>query len=373
MYSYINSGYLVPFSADGLNNDVCTLIVLDGIPHASVWLNDTINGHKGTFIPLNNPAINSSSSERLYILTVFRPAKPPQNHSSNHDLNMRLYAIDVTGNMAYRIQTIWHYDFTLPSASIPYSESKKTMCTVSYPPHPTAYDNVNTVSKNKMQNLTNGTMLPADIVVQKDVVFVTVNYNDTVLGQSHCKYLAVTNLGKDYSINFSKDTVMQCNGMAYNSQEATIVQDDETQSKRLMVWLHVYDSSARDSSLLLTDLLTGEVEMNISLSSLLGKSDIKITSRMLIAYLYLTNSTVPHTGDSSKTLTPLIFGITDGSGEASVVAIDLSPQTDIKVIWTVPLGNAGRYVSGQICTVDRLRDSLLVFTDQSGVYFFKIS
>lgn len=331
--------------------------LIDGIPHASIWLNDTVGGVKGTFIPLNIPTINSSSSERLYILTVFRPHKLPQNNSFSH---MRLYAIDITGNMAYRIQTIWYYDFTLPSASIPYTKSQITMCKLYYPP--------DSLTPDHEDDSRNVTKLPADVLVQGDVVLATVNYINIKSGESHCLLFAVTNLGKNYSINFSKDTVQHCHGMAYNSEKSTLYTHDN--DIQLLVWVHVFDPVTEGSSLLLTDMHSGDITKNVSLGTLMGKTNVNITSRMLIAYLYLGNSThTPPTGEPGITPVPLIFGITDSSGASSVIAVDL---LDMKVIWTLPIPK-GRQIIGQICTVDRLRDSLMVFTDQVGVYFFQIS
>ena len=280
---------------------------------------------------------------------------------------MRLYAIDVTGEMAYRIQTIWYYDFVLPSASIPYSKSQITNCILFYPP--------DSLTPGRIDDSGNVTMLPADILVQGNTVLATLNYDDTKSGESHCLFLAVSNLGKNYSINFSKDTVQYCHGMAYNSEKSTLhAHNNHFPSKQLLVWVHVFDPITESSSLLLTDMYSGDITRNISLSSLMGKANVNITSRMLIAYLYLGNRTsdhdiVPPTEQPGIKPVPLIFGITDSSGEGSVIAVDLS---DMKVLWTLPIPK-GRKVIGQICTVDCLRDSLMVFTDQVGVYFFQIS
>lgn len=278
---------------------------------------------------------------------------------------MRLYAIDVTGNMVYRIQIIWYHDFILPSASIPYTKSQVTNCTLFYPPA--------SLTPGHEDDSGNMTLLPADVLVQGDVVLTTVNYVDTNSGDSHCLLLAVSNLGKNYSINFSKDTVQHCHGMAYNSEKSSLyAHDSGFPNKQLLVWVHVFDPITEGSSLLLTDMYSGDITKDISLSSLMGRANVNITSRMLIAYLYLGNSTFDHafpTHQPGITPVPLIFGITDSSGEGSVVAVDL---LDMKVIWTLPIPK-GRKVIGQICTVDRLRDSLMVFTDQVGVYFFQIS
>ena len=322
---------------------------------------------EGTFIPLNTPAINSSSSERLYILTVFRP-KSPQTKSSTRELYMRLYGIDVTGSIAYRIQVVWHYDFTLPAASIPYTKSNITMCKLSYPTDPSTPDHEDIFG--------NATMLPAGVLVQSDVVLATVNYIDTQSGDSHCLLLATTDLGKNYSVNFSKHVIQSCHGMAYNSAGATTYALDTgfSNNKQLLVWVNVFDPVIKGSSLLLTDMYSGEIIKNVSLSLLMGKEIVNITSQMLIADLYLGNSTAHSVtsasyGEPGITPVPLIFGITDGYGEASIVAVNL---LDLTVIWTLPLPK-GHQVMGQISTVDRLRDSLMVFTDQLGVYFFQIS
>lgn len=271
---------------------------------------------------------------------------------------MRLYAIDVTGEMAYRIQIIWYHDFILPSASIPYTKSQVTNCTLFYPP--------DSLTPDHEDDSRNVTTLPADIMVQGDAVIATVNYVDTKSGDGHCLFLAVSNLGKKYSINFSKETVQHCKGMAYNSEKLTLYSDNSGfPNKQQLVWVHVFDPIAEGSSLQLIDMYSGDTTKDISLSSLTGKANVNITSWMLIAYLYLGNSSLDHVRPPA----PLIFGVTDSSGEGSVIAVDL---LDMKVLWTLPIPK-GRKVIGQICTVDRLRDSLMVFTDQVGVYFFQIS
>ncbi len=278
---------------------------------------------------------------------------------------MRLYAIDVTGEMAYRIQTIWYYDFILPSASISYSKSQVTNCTLYYPP--------DSETPDRKHDSGNVTMLPADILVQGNVVLATVNYVDTKSGESHCLFLAVSNLGKNYSINFSKDTVQYCHGMAYNSEKSTLYAHDnyDFPTKELLVWVHVFDPVTAGSSLLLTDMYSGDITKTISLSSLMGKVNVNITSRMMITYLYLGNTSdhVPPKKQPAIKPAPLIFGITDSSGEGSVIAVN---WLDMNVLWTLPIPK-GTKVIGQICTVDRLRDSLMIFTDQVGVYFYQIS
>ena len=282
---------------------------------------------------------------------------------------MRVYAIDVTASMAYRIQTIWTYNFILPSAAVPYMESSETVCKVQYPPGLLSTDCTHK-AKNKSES---ATKLPADVLVRGNVTLITFNYNDTESSESRCRVISITNLGKSYSINFSKDIHQQCSGMAYNSHETTAV-PDQVVGKPLMVWLHTFDYSTQGSSLLLMNMNTGDIIMDVNVSSLVGNDRyVKITSQMLIACLYLGNSTIksPSLEFAGKTPVPLIFAVSDSSGESSVIAIDFSDYGNLKVIWKVPL--AGQYVSGQISTVDRLRDSLMIFTDQNGVHFYRIS
>lgn len=39
------------------------------MPHAGLWLNDTVNGTEGTFVPLANAAVNA---DHMYVLAAFR-------------------------------------------------------------------------------------------------------------------------------------------------------------------------------------------------------------------------------------------------------------------------------------------------------------
>ena len=107
----------------------------DGVPHASMWLNDTVNGTEGTFVPLTNAAVNV---DHMYVLAAFRARENPQGKPSKSSSNggkpgsssthVRLYRIDIRSTIAERLKIRWHYDFLL-NGTIPYLGSNATRCT----------------------------------------------------------------------------------------------------------------------------------------------------------------------------------------------------------------------------------------------------
>ena len=102
-----------------------------------MWLNDTINGTEGTFVPLANPAVNV---DHMYILAAFRPLE--NQHSKHEDSSIkrdqsfdslstpiRLYRIDIRSTIDERLKIMWHYDLLL-NGTIPYLGSNDTVCTL---------------------------------------------------------------------------------------------------------------------------------------------------------------------------------------------------------------------------------------------------
>ena len=85
----------------------------DGVPHAGLWLNDTVNGTEGTFLPLSTPAV---SNNRLYFLSLFKPQGAQYTYPN---ALLRLYAIDVHTTISNRLEVAWKYDLILKNAYIP--------------------------------------------------------------------------------------------------------------------------------------------------------------------------------------------------------------------------------------------------------------
>jgi hypothetical protein len=106
---------------------------VDGIPISGLWLNDTQNGVRGTFVPLANPVINDT---RLYILSAFRPhTADTRNSQPGRDSSttlLRLYAINVAAALDHKFTILWTYNVTLRGI-IPYLSTVDTYCN-SLPP-----------------------------------------------------------------------------------------------------------------------------------------------------------------------------------------------------------------------------------------------
>ena len=115
----------------------------DGIPHAGLWLNDTINGTEGTFLPLSAPAVKGN---RLYLVTIFKPQRALYTHP---DTLLRLYAIDAHTTITSRLEVAWEYDLVMENT---------------YTPAPNNYHNPE------------GVLLPlSSILVQNNTVVMAVN------------------------------------------------------------------------------------------------------------------------------------------------------------------------------------------------------
>jgi hypothetical protein len=98
---------------------------VDGVPISGLWLNATVQGVSGTFIPLTNPVMNNT---RLYILTAFRQATSSTKYGAGTNTTLlRLYAINVAASLDRKFTILWTYDVSIDGL-IPYIYSKETYC-----------------------------------------------------------------------------------------------------------------------------------------------------------------------------------------------------------------------------------------------------
>lgn len=97
----------------------------NGVPHASIWLNDTIQGQQGTFTALHTPVVFST---RAIFMTQFhaaastpsQPLPPPQTTGrSSNRTSCRLYALDVKRSIAGRLSVPWFVDTACPASFNP--------------------------------------------------------------------------------------------------------------------------------------------------------------------------------------------------------------------------------------------------------------
>ena len=84
----------------------------NGVPVGSLTLNDTVGQTNGTFVPIAQPAINSNEN-RFYLLTKFVPQKSrDKNTTTQDDIILRVYAIDVHASISDRITLVWNLTLT---------------------------------------------------------------------------------------------------------------------------------------------------------------------------------------------------------------------------------------------------------------------
>lgn len=103
--------------------------ISDGVPISGLWLNATVRGAEGTFIPLGDPVMNDT---HLYIMTAFRASSPTgsgpaKRITAENSTLLRLYAIDVAASLVRKFTILWTHDIYV-SGYIPYMYSKETYC-----------------------------------------------------------------------------------------------------------------------------------------------------------------------------------------------------------------------------------------------------
>ncbi len=94
----------------------------DGIPDASIFINDTVNSRNGTFVPLLSPAFVLN---RFYLLTAFWP----HDDTELETYTVRLYAIDLRDVMVERFKTAWYHEVT-GKGKVPTVKERFHGCTV---------------------------------------------------------------------------------------------------------------------------------------------------------------------------------------------------------------------------------------------------
>ncbi|XP_066277280.1 uncharacterized protein [Branchiostoma lanceolatum] len=77
-----------------------------GIPHASIYLDQTVAGVNGTFLPVAQPVIDG---RRAYFLTKFGPSHWEKPYPGPYPLEYRVYRVDLTTQMAPRMVIRWYY------------------------------------------------------------------------------------------------------------------------------------------------------------------------------------------------------------------------------------------------------------------------
>lgn len=354
---------------------------VDGIPHASIWLNDTIDGVNGTFIPLSNPA---GQDERMYVLTAFKPwNRNSERNKSEGNVHLRVYAISVLSTEINRIRFDWFYDEVISNISIPYLNDKETVCNVRPIPGD-AEDGLDlqTVGADFEDKLTAVDSEPvAHVTTIADTVFVLFNYypdisEHTANGSKSARLtpcmksniLVIQDLKENYSVKYMKEFKQPFQAVGFDSPSP----DREwklpgrrmsKQQEEDSVWIAFNDLQVKQALLMQLGVSNDTVLSTINVSGLLGAKTVRITSKM--SFLYHQESL----RSQKQAVSPLVFCVLVDSSKAYVVAMDVSDGSG-KSLWLL---DVGKICVGQISTVDRAQDSLLVVSDTTGISVYLLT
>ena len=346
----------------------------DGIPHASIWLNDTVDGIEGTFIPLDNPAVTNHG--RMYILTVFRPFDSSTKYSPSINPYVRLYAIDIRETIVERIKVVWHHDVKFTGASIPYVTSESTFCTT-VPPNNKQKKSTKYLSENAIEPV-------GGVLVDNNTVVAVFNhYRNTICTKSstgkscvsqddvvQSQLIAVEDKDESYSLLYTKELPYQFESMAYLSAQNKPA--DIKPFRNIMdtgtFWVSMYNSEKMTSILLKVIMSTGEIAMEFDVNKLLGASDAKVTTKLSIIS--------KRNPKADRNVIPMVLGVTSSSEAKNyVIAVDIaSEQADhvdeLRSLWSLSVSHK---TIGQISTVDGAQVSSLVITDDLGMSVHKLA
>ena len=334
------------------------LFFSDGLAFASIWLNTTLDGQQGTFIPLSNPAV---SGKRVYIIAAFKSSEP----ISSTDVHLRLYAIDVRPIMVERIKVIWFYDFTLHESNLPYLMNEVTECIGRYDPTDPQV----------------GSVL---FETSSNIVAATVNYRSSSGGDSGCHgtdypyksvLVSVTDNNDSYTVNFVKNSLPAFQAVAYASPNFTLSNCKHPGQSTLpphvpSMWISwVVKETA--SSIQNINILTGS--MIQTLDKIEELQNTTLTSRLSIFYNDKLMQKLYCNGIEQEVkddlLTPLMFGYHDWKDSTNYIgAVDVTDQPEF--LWKVRTFDDNAPVVGQITTVGEGRDTMMALTTTHGAYFY---
>ena len=322
------------------------------MPHASLWLNDTVNGMAGTFIPLGNPAVTGS---RVYVLAAFRPHGKGRPTSSS--VHLRLLAVEIVRSITERIRVVWQHDLTV-NGSIPYQylNTSETMC-VLVPPSQEARRREEKLENHGVTNISN-------IMVNEEVIVASVNLK--VSSQMESLLLSASDTGPGYTLNFMSHSTGFVHSLSYPGVKKL---------ESWTFWACRIDMLLKNTLLEARDALTGQVSTVVDLNQMLQTSATVAVSKVTLLQTNqatlnlrfrfgLQNSS---SYDKTKSLLSLVVSVVSDSIGNVVVALDISESSTISLLWKLSLAAQDGAAVGQIATVNGAENSLMILTTPAKI------
>lgn len=304
------------------------------------------------------------SENRVYVLTAFRPSN--QLTSIPTHTHLRLFAIEITRTITERIKVVWQYDLMV-NGLIPYMylNTSETMCTL-VPPAP-GVRNGAAAKKSETQNIGN----ISNVMVERGHIIASVN----LLGLGSFQeslLLSVTNNGSGCALNFMKPLTGFIQSLSYSSTDPGRVRQQEG----LTFWVSRIDLLHSDTLLEERDCLTGILSTLVDLNQILQSSSTvtstkltllqigqEKTSKLQFGSQNLASPSATALSVNRSSILPLIVGVVSDSTDNVVLALDVSSKSpNATLLWKLPLSVTDGAAVGQITTVNRAEDSLMIVT-----------
>ena len=256
---------------------------------------------------------------------------------------MRLYAIEVLPRMIERIAVVWYEDITIANVKLPYLESSESMCSIK-----PLY-----LKKERAHQDQDDPPVALVLLDNKSVLFV-INYLNASTGQGNSYMSMYLDKGNSTAISYQRSNMFSVQSLAYPSTVGLPNALEPT------FWINAKPIETSDSVLIEMLLSSGKILQTLNLTILLGAADVTISTKL--TFVYSGPGIMP-----GPNRLPLLFGYKDG-GSNYVTAMELSGSGKANIVWKIPTQEA----IGQISTVDRPNNSLMVVSTAAGVHAYQL-
>ena len=333
----------------------------NAIPDAFIFLNASVDGINGTFIPTSQPVVNGN---RFYILTEFLPDDPAKSL-----VMQRLYAIDIHDRMANIITVAWYYNL---QQHIHYSEprQKKRMMTLTdtllfqpaYKKLRGSKRNPNSIPLMKQSLMFDGTNSMVYAIVS------SLNKNGKEQSNSDDVFMAFKDTGNSPSLEYKiGQPIVHMAKFEQNTGNTNKRGKEGNHTSSL--WLLLKDGRIMALS------SSGNVFKHLNISAVL-EANVSITSKVVLARENDSGTDtlimgIQLSNISSKCITKLRhYGIAGDNVTSLVIAIDASAESNMKsILWMVKVpGNmeVKGQISGSMGADTRRKDRIIFYAEETG-------
>ena len=342
-----------------------------------MWLNDTINGTTGTFVPLGDPAVNGT---RTYLIGAFRPHD--HNTRTTASTLLRIFAIDIRDVLSGKIKVVWTHDLFV-SGRLSYLVTEGQRSPSGAPPL-------------------------SSIMVERGTVISSLNYciEEPSLvprrsGRGYeepCEYrsllIAISDKGSSYTVKYEQHLPDLIKSLAYyksrlpeNEPIRPKMRHQKELNQEAVFWLSKIDAQNNVTVLEEWELSTGNLVRQVDLRQIYPSKRILATTDVIIIHpdqqipgkLFPASGSKSHSrrGAESTISRVVIIGVvaeTDsGLVEPLILALDVSEgQKEVSLLWKLTL-LGGLPAVGQIATLTGDSYSLMILTTSVGTYAYLLA